>query len=44
LKKDKTISEDGFFKGQEEIQKITNDFIERVDRISEEKEKEILSF
>lgn len=44
LKKDKTVSEDDFFKGQEEVQKITNDFIERVDRISEEKEKEILSF
>jgi ribosome recycling factor len=44
LKKDKTISEDAFFKGQEEVQKITNDYIEKVDRISEEKEKEILSF
>lgn len=44
LKKDKTISEDAFFKGQEEIQKITNEYIEKVDRISEEKEKEILSF
>lgn len=44
LKKDKTISEDAFFKGQEEVQKITNEFIEKVDRISEEKEKEILSF
>jgi ribosome recycling factor len=44
LKKDKTISEDAFFKGQEEVQKIINDYIEKVDRISEEKEKEILSF
>ncbi len=44
LKKDKTVSEDAFFKGQEEVQKITNEFIEKVDRISEEKEKEILSF
>ena len=44
LKKDKIISEDAFFKGQEEVQKITNDYIEKVDRISEEKEKEILSF
>ncbi len=44
LKKDKLISEDDFFKGQEEVQKITKDYIERVDRISEEKEKEILSF
>jgi ribosome recycling factor len=44
LKKDKAISEDAFFKGQEEVQKITNDYIEKVDHISEEKEKEILSF
>ena len=44
LKKDKAISEDEFFKGQEEVQKITNDYIEKVDHISEEKEKEILSF
>jgi ribosome recycling factor len=44
LKKDKQISEDDFFKGQEEVQKITKDYIEKVDRISEEKEKEILSF
>jgi len=44
LKKDKHLSEDDFFKGQEEVQKITKDYIERVDRISEEKEKEILSF
>ncbi len=44
MKKEKTVSEDDFFKGQEEIQKITNEYIEKVDRISEEKEKEILSF
>jgi ribosome recycling factor len=44
LKKDKQLSEDDFFKGQEEVQKITKEYIEKVDRISEEKEKEILSF
>ena len=44
LKKDKTISEDDLFKAQEEVQKITNETIERVDRISEEKEKEIMQF
>jgi ribosome recycling factor len=44
LKKDKHISEDDSFKAQEEVQKITKDYIEKVDRISEEKEKEILSF
>lgn len=44
LKKDKDISEDDAFKAQDEIQKITKDYIDKVDRISEEKEKEILSF
>jgi len=44
LKKEKTIPEDAFFKAQEEVQKITNQTIEKIDRISEEKEKEILSF
>lgn len=44
MKKDKTLSEDDFFKAQEEIQKITNEYIEKVDRLSEEKEKEVLSF
>lgn len=44
MKKDRAVSEDDFFKGQEEVQKITKEFIEKVDRISEEKEKEILSF
>ncbi|MBI5585313.1 MAG: ribosome recycling factor [Deltaproteobacteria bacterium] len=44
LKKDKAISEDDLFKAQEEIQKITKDFIERIDRVGEEKEKEIMQF
>jgi ribosome recycling factor len=44
LKKDKHISEDDVFKAQDEVQKITKDYIEKVDHISEEKEKEILSF
>jgi ribosome recycling factor len=44
LKKDKAISEDDLFKAQEEIQKITKDFIERIDRLGEEKEKEIMQF
>jgi len=44
LKKEKTIPEDAFFKAQEEVQKITNQTIEKIDRISEEKEKEILNF
>jgi ribosome recycling factor len=44
LKKDKAISEDDQFKGQDEVQKITKEAIERVDKIGEEKEKEIMQF
>lgn len=44
LKKEKEISEDDSFKGQDEIQKITTDFIKKVDDIFETKEKEILEF
>lgn len=42
LKKDKEISEDEQFKGQEETQKITDDFIKKVDALYSAKEKEIL--
>jgi ribosome recycling factor len=44
LKKDKALSEDDLFKAQDEIQKITKEFIERIDKIGEEKEKEIMQF
>jgi len=44
LKKDKAISEDDLFKGQDEVQRITKETIERVDKIGEEKEKEIMQF
>jgi ribosome recycling factor len=44
LKKDGEISEDDAFKGQENIQKITDDFIKMADAIYNEKEKEILEF
>jgi len=44
LKNEKEISEDEFFKCQEEVQKITDQFIKRVDEITAEKEKEILEF
>jgi ribosome recycling factor len=39
--KDKTISEDVSFKAHEEVQKITDQFIIKVDKILEKKEKEI---
>ncbi len=40
--KDKKLSEDDSRRLQEEIQKITNSFIEKVDQILEQKEKEIM--
>lgn len=44
LKKDGEISEDESFKGQDQIQKITDNYIKTVDTIYSEKEKEILEF
>ena len=44
LKKDKQISEDDAHRAQEEVQKITDDFIKKVDVQAAEKEKEIMSF
>jgi ribosome recycling factor len=42
LKKEKAISEDEQFRGQEEIQKITDEFIKQADAVYAGKEKEIL--
>ncbi|MEJ2642501.1 MAG: ribosome recycling factor [Desulfosarcinaceae bacterium] len=44
FKKDGEISEDDAFKAQDEVQKITDDFIKKIDAIYSEKEKEILEF
>ncbi len=44
LKKDGDISEDEAFKSQEEVQKITDEHIKRIDECCQEKEKEILEF
>lgn len=44
FKKDGDISEDDAFKAQDQIQKITDENIERIDQIYKEKEKEILEF
>lgn len=44
LKKDGDISEDDAFKAQDQIQKITDEFIAGVDECYQEKEKEILEF
>jgi ribosome recycling factor len=42
LKKDKKISEDEQFRAQDEIQKITDDFVKKIDAVFGTKEKEIL--
>jgi len=44
LKKDGEIAEDDAFKGQDQVQKITDEFISQIDEIYKEKEKEILEF
>jgi len=44
LKKDGEISEDDAFRAQDQVQKITDEHIQLIDDISEEKEKEILEF
>jgi ribosome recycling factor len=44
LKKDKQLSEDDAHRAQEEVQKLTDDFIKKVDAQAAEKEKEIMSF
>ena len=44
LKKDGDISEDDAFRGQDQVQKITDEFIAQIDTIYKDKEKEILEF
>jgi ribosome recycling factor len=44
LKKDGDISEDDFFRAQDKVQKITDEYILSVDQTCQEKEKEILEF
>jgi ribosome recycling factor len=44
LKNEKEISEDDFFRAQEEVQNITDEHIKKVDQITAEKEKEIMEF
>ncbi len=43
-KKEGEVSEDDAFKAQDEIQKITDDYVKKIDEIYKEKEKEILEF
>lgn len=44
LKKDGDVSEDESFKAQDRIQKITDDYIKKIDAVFAKKEKEILEF
>ncbi|MFP4474457.1 MAG: ribosome recycling factor [Desulfatibacillaceae bacterium] len=44
LKKDGDIAEDEMFRGQDQVQKITDEHIEQIDELCKEKEKEILEF
>lgn len=44
LKNEKEISEDEMYKYQDEVQKVTDEFIERIDEITADKEKEIIEF
>jgi ribosome recycling factor len=44
LKKDGDVAEDEAFKAQEQVQKITDEHIKKIDDIYKRKEKEILEF
>ncbi|MCM8831344.1 MAG: ribosome recycling factor [Candidatus Omnitrophica bacterium] len=44
LEKEKKISEDERFKAEEELQKITDKYIDQIDKILQEKEKELKEF
>ena len=44
LKQEKEISEDDMYKGQDEVQKITDENIKKIDKVTAEKESEIIEF
>ncbi|MBW1667474.1 MAG: ribosome recycling factor [Deltaproteobacteria bacterium] len=44
LKNEKEISEDEQYRAQEEVQRITDEFIKKIDEVTSEKEKEIMEF
>jgi ribosome recycling factor len=44
MKKEKILSEDEAHRGQDEVQKITDEYIKKVEGLSAEKEQEIMSF
>jgi len=43
LQREKLISEDDQFRGQEKLQKLTDEFVQQIDRVGEEKEAELLA-
>ncbi|AEH45940.1 ribosome recycling factor [Thermodesulfatator indicus DSM 15286] len=43
LKKEGEISEDDFFRAQEQVQKITDEFIGKIEKLLEQKEKDIMT-
>jgi len=43
LQREKLISEDDQYRGQERLQKLTDDFVQQIDRLGEEKEAELLA-
>ena len=44
LKSEKEISEDELYRSQDDVQKITDEFIKKVDEITTQKEQEIIEF
>lgn len=43
LQREKQISEDAQYRGQDQLQKLTDDFIQEIDRVGEEKEADLLA-
>jgi ribosome recycling factor len=43
LQREKLISEDDQFRGQEKLQKLTDEFVQQVERVGQEKEAELLA-
>ena len=42
VEKEKMISEDDFHRGREQVQELTDEYVNRVDEVGERKEEEIL--
>jgi ribosome recycling factor len=42
FEKEKMISEDDFFEGKEEIQKLTDEFVDKIEAFGKRKEEEVM--